>query len=453
MTEVLRRLSFRKYLRGGSALLVAAWLLGGLVSQAEAVPSYARQTGADCAACHVGAYGPQLTPYGIRFKIGGYTDSDGKSGKTPLSAMMVANWTRTAKDLPEAPDHFKTNDNSTVQEASVFLAGRLSENVGSFVQATYSGVDRKSSLDVMDIRYARPLDLGGKEGIFGVSVNNTPTVTDPFNTLGQWRFPYTSSDFGFGSGVTSPKVENLGGSVLGANAYYFWNDSIYAELGAYSALAASTTHRLGTEDQGKFKGMGSYWRIAYFKDRKRDNFSVGVFGFNADTQPDRNDGTTDRFRDLGVDASYQFLGNRQHIFALNASYVREWQKLNYTLGGGGATNLDNTLDNYNLAASYHYKQTWGVTGGLFASNGSSDAVLYGNSYNNRPNTSGYVLQADWTPLGKESSWGAPWANVRIGLQYTGYRRFLGGSTFIDDAGNERRASDNNTTMLFLWTSI
>lgn len=443
------------WLRRAATLLAVAALMGGLVNQAQAVPSYARQTGAECAACHVGGYGPQLTPYGIKFKIGGYTDTDGKGGKVPVSAMMVANWTRTAKDLPETPDHFSANDNAVMQEASLFLAGRLSDHVGSFVQATYSGVDRKGSLDQMDIRYARPLNIGDKESVFGVSINNNPTLGDPFNTLGQWRFPYTASDFGFGQGPT-PQVENFVGNVFGTNAYYFWDNKVYAEIGVYNTLSKSALDKIRVQDQGKFKGVGTYWRLAYFQDRKRDNFSVGVFGFNADLQPDRADlGTADRYRDVGVDASYQLLGNRQHIVTVNASYVREWQKLNYTLNAGGAENLNNTIDNYRLAASYYYNQTWGVTGSLFASNGSADAGLYGGvSYSNRPNTSGYILQADWTPWGKETSWGAPWANVRLGLQYTGYNRFNGGSHYIDDVnGIDRKASDNNTTMLFLWTSI
>ena len=66
----------------------------------------------------------------------------------------------------------------------------------------------------------------------------------------------------------------------------------------------------------------------------------------------------------------------------------------------------------------------GVTAGLFRTGGSADAGLYGgSSYSNRPDTRGYMLQADWTPWGKESSWGQPWANLRLGLQYTGYRKF------------------------------
>lgn len=438
--------------------------LAGSIPHADAVPSYARQTGSECASCHVGGYGPQLTPYGIRFKINGYTDSDGKEGKVPLSAMMVVNATRTAKGAPEADkvDHFNTNNNVAMQEASVFLAGRLADNIGSFVQVTYSGVDRTYSLDQADLRYARSLKLGDKDMTLGVSLNTNPTLTDPFNTLGQWRFPYTSSDFNAGFGPAAPKVESLGGGVIGLNAYGFYDNSIYAELGIYNNQPKKALSMFNTEDQGKFKGLGTYGRVAYFKDRKRDNFSFGVLGFSADIQDRADLGAADKYRDIGLDAAYQYLGNRRHIFTANASYVREWQRLNHTLAG--ADDVRNTIDQFRAAASYHYDQTWGATLGVFDLRGKSNTDLYSTvdsgtglvtngSIAGRPNTSGYIVQTDWTPWGKESSWGGGWANVRLGIQYTGYTRFMGGSTYLDNDGNERRARDNNTTMLFLWTSI
>ncbi|MDE2316461.1 MAG: hypothetical protein KGK06_12510, partial [Xanthomonadaceae bacterium] len=51
-----------------------------------AVPAYARQTHQPCAACHVGGFGPELTPFGREFKINGYTMSVGSDTKVPLSA-------------------------------------------------------------------------------------------------------------------------------------------------------------------------------------------------------------------------------------------------------------------------------------------------------------------------------------------------------------------------------
>ncbi|MEI7464502.1 MAG: cytochrome c1 protein, partial [Burkholderiales bacterium] len=82
-------MSLRSTLRSlSSGFGLACLLLGATPS--HALPSYARQTGQDCASCHVGSFGPQLTPYGIKFKIGGYTDSDGKDGHVPVSGMAVA---------------------------------------------------------------------------------------------------------------------------------------------------------------------------------------------------------------------------------------------------------------------------------------------------------------------------------------------------------------------------
>jgi hypothetical protein len=447
------------WLGRASTLLAFVTLTSLFGTAAHAVPSYTRQTGSECAACHVGGYGPQLTPYGIKFKIGGYTDTDGQGGKAPLSAMLVANWTRTSKDAgPEdVADHFKSNNNTALQEASLFLAGRLTDNIGTFTQVTYSGVDRKSALDQVDLRYARGLQLAGKDATVGLSFNSNPTLTDPFNTLGQWRFPYTSSDFNVGFGP-SPLFENLAGTVFGANAYTLIDNNLYAEFGLYDTVSKNTLKQFNADDPGKFKGLASYWRVAYFKDMKRDNFSVGLFGFNADLQPDRaNLGNTDKYRDIGLDAAYQYLGNREHIYALNASYVREWQKLGYTFEQSGSDNLKNHIDQFRIAASYHYNQTWGLTAGLFATRGNTDTTFYGDSLNGKPNTSGYILQADWTPWGKEGSWGAPFANVRLGVQYTGYKRYMGGSSYLVGDGNDgtisRAAKDNNTLMLFLWSAI
>ena len=51
---------------------LAALLLGlATVDSAMAVPSFARQTGQECIACHVSF--PELTPYGRYFKLTGYT--------------------------------------------------------------------------------------------------------------------------------------------------------------------------------------------------------------------------------------------------------------------------------------------------------------------------------------------------------------------------------------------
>ena len=69
-------------------VILAIALVGAIASPAAAVPAFAVQTGQPCAACHVGGFGPQLTPFGRTFKIGGYTMRT-NSFNVPLSAMAI----------------------------------------------------------------------------------------------------------------------------------------------------------------------------------------------------------------------------------------------------------------------------------------------------------------------------------------------------------------------------
>src|ERR1700730_10782744 len=80
-----------------SLTVVTALLVSGGV--ARAVPDLASQTGEACTRCLVGAFGPQLTPFGRAFKIGGYTQGGGEglAAKIPLSAMVQGSFTNTNK--------------------------------------------------------------------------------------------------------------------------------------------------------------------------------------------------------------------------------------------------------------------------------------------------------------------------------------------------------------------
>ena len=163
---------------------------------AEAVPSFAEQTGQPCTMCHVGAFGPQLTPFGRAFKIGGYTQSGGEgwASKLPLSAMVQGSFTNTGKSLPEAPHHYDVNNNPSLDQISIFIAGRISDYSGGFMQLTYSPVTNTSALDNTDLRpLTTSFSLGGHDVRVGTTINNNPTVQDPYNTTAAWGFPSITS--------------------------------------------------------------------------------------------------------------------------------------------------------------------------------------------------------------------------------------------------------------------
>jgi len=402
-------------------------------TQAHALPSFARQTGMDCSGCHIGAFGPQLTPAGIRFKLSGYTESDGQSGKNPLSGMVVASMTRTKADNPEPGNNLKPNNNTKMDEASIFLAGRITENLGAFVQVTYDGIEKKTSLDQTDLRFARNLDIAGKDSIVGISLNNNPGVQDPFNTMPVWSFPYVSSKAGVGTGDAGSLLNGgLSGRVVGTSAYAFVNDSIYGELGTYRSMASSTQKNLGLgSDPQQLKG-NAYWRLAWFKDMKNQALQLGLFGWNAKLRPDRTEPAANTYRDAGVDGSYQFIGTREHVATINGRAGREFKS-------DGATGDVTRIRESRLNASYHFQQTIGGSVGVFSTrstNASASTV-----------TSGKLLQADWTPWGKENAVApAPFsaANLRLGVQYWMYDKF---------AGDSATAKDHNTLYLFAWTSF
>ena len=146
-------------------LLAAAIGLMTFAGAAQAVPSFARQTHLQCSACHT-AY-PQLNAFGRTFKMRGYTLQSGNVAPyMRLSAMLQPSFTHTAKDQAGgAADHFDPNDNLAVTQGSLFYGGRLIDSydkLGGFVQVTYDGVDRATSWDLADFRWADSGTLAGK---------------------------------------------------------------------------------------------------------------------------------------------------------------------------------------------------------------------------------------------------------------------------------------------------
>jgi hypothetical protein len=245
--------------------------------------------------------------------------------------------------------------------------------------------------------------------------------------------------------------------VVGLSGYGFYDNNWYAEIGGYQSFSRSMLNKMNIDAGDKIKGTAPYWRLAYFQDMRKQAFSAGLFGMNTRLEPGWTPGSTDKYDDIGVDGSYTFLGTREHVFGVNGSFIHERRNLDASFAAGDASKKHGSLNRLDLNASYHYDKTYGVTLGLFNVSGSRDDALYNTgeadagSIKASPDSRGYTVQADWTPWGKEDSWGAPWANMRLGEQYTGYTRFNGASRNYDGLG--RDASDNNTLYTFIWFAI
>jgi hypothetical protein len=168
---------------------------------AQALPSFARQTGQPCGTCHTDF--PSLTPYGRSFKLRGYTAGGGPFRTTlfdyaaaaevlaqytgmplkappaivgvtsdiwvpPVSLMAVVGLTHTQAPLPDPTAPYQPNDNVVPSPVSAFYGGAITGHIGAFAQLTYAGpppggpgpFDHNWGWDNTDIRYSNTGRLG-----------------------------------------------------------------------------------------------------------------------------------------------------------------------------------------------------------------------------------------------------------------------------------------------------
>jgi len=423
----------------------------------KALPSYAEQTGQACGACHAIGFGPALSSYGRQFKLNGYTWGENRT--LPLASMIVSSFDSTDRALPEKPaEHFSNNGNGVLDEVSLFVAGRLFGNVGSFAQVTYSGVDRKTAWDNVDIRWARPMQLAGRSVVLGVSVNNSPTTQDLWSSTPVWGFPYAASELAPSPAASPLIVDGLAQNVLGSTVYAMVNDTVYVELGAYKGLSDRWLSNVGVdpEESPHAQGLIPYWRAVVQHQAGANYISGGIFGLSSRVLPEGSASQTDRYTDLGFDSVYQYDDGQKHAVTVNLAYIHEQRRLQGSFEQGAADATRNHLNTQRAEIAYGYRRTWIGSLGLFNTTGGRDMTLFAAdpiecSATGSPESRGYTLLFEFVPFGKINSPLRPYANARFGLQYTIYDRFNGGSSNYDGFG--RSASDNNTLFIYTWLAL
>jgi hypothetical protein len=424
----------------------------------EAVPSFKRQTGMSCTACHT--MWPELTPFGRVFKMDGYTfskASENKGWQPPIAAMVQLSYTDLNSNngiLKNTVAPFDDSEDSSVakfnfpQQASLFYGGRIIDHLGAFSQLTYSGPDNDFALDNTDIRYARTLSLADKSLVLGSTINNSPTVQDVWNNLPTWSFPYATSDVAPTPAASAVIDGGLDQQVGGIGAYVLWNNLIYAEGSVYRTTEDGITRPLGagTSPDTIVDGAVPYWRVALQYQWGKQSAEIGTFGLKADIYPGSNDsGPTNQFTDIGMDAQYQYISEK-HLFGVHSEWISEDQDWDASFPKGATSRSSSTLDTFKIDGTYAYKASFGIIGGsigYFDINGDTDTCLYGpepveGSRTGSPDSRGFILEADYIFKDK----------YKFSAQYTIYDKFNGASSNYDGFG--RDASDNNTIYLLVW---
>ncbi len=443
---------------------------------AQAVPSFARQTGMACEACHT--VFPELTHFGRVFKANGYILTNvkqvrdvnskkeellGLAQTVPLSIMAQISYTQMKTAVPDlssagAPGVAQNGTAGFPQQLSLFYAGKIAPNFGAFFQLTYANDSGTMGIDNTDLRFADTTLMSDNRPLtYGVSLNNNPTVQDLWNTTPAWGFPFEASNANV-SPLAGTAIDGaFAQDVAGLTGYVFWNESLYAEVGGYRSAKQGSTNAL-TGGSGPLDGTASnvmsgiapYWRVAYEHNWDRHSLELGAYGAQFRLYPGAGAplrGPLNQFKDVAEDLQYQFMGE-DDIVTVGATHIHEAMTLDASFATGASLNPSNTLTTNRAWVTYYHRRRIGGTVGYFATTGSSDAGLYPaspiggpgvvTSANGSPDTRGWVAEANYVP----------WLNVKISAQYTAFNKFNGAGSNYDGLG--RNASDNNTVYLLLW---
>jgi len=496
-------------LLSGFVTLVAFFLTTDL---AQALPSFARQTGQPCGACHIDF--PSLTPFGRQFKLNGYTAGGGKFRTTlfptqddatkvladyqnkadaknnifpkkpgeqdtsnvwvpPISMMAIVGFTHTQAPQDPTGSPYRANDNVVVSPVSFFYGGAITEHVGAFAQVTYNGAPFGAqdpldpfakyqwTWDNVDVRYANTARLGNNDVTYGITVNNNPSVQDPWNTTPAWSFPYAVSSIAPTPGAGTLVDGTFAAHALGIGGYTFINNLLYLEFAGYRTVNFHAQAKLGADPfgaPGMFDGVSPYWRAAFEPHWGNNWLQFGAFGMSARIHPwtfatgldgfyaNQTFPQTDRYSDVGFDSQYQYQGGNYWI-TLRGSYIHESQNLDASFAQGLSSNSTNKLNTAKAVASLAYGNDNRVvlTGQYFNTWGTSDPTFYSGLVSGfSPNSDGYIAELAFIPFISSNAPIWPWANVRIGLQYTYYNKFDGDTV---------NAHDNNTLFLYAWFAM
>ena len=174
----------------------------------EAIPAFARQTGAACLSCHFQSF-PTLAPMGRSFKEGAFTDM-GEQGLVEddmLSITSAVNLTMVLR--PQFVSTTTTGAASTktagIGDQVIMFGGRVGTNTGTFVEydGTYANFQLLSSMDLGDAKVGIDFFNAGFGITSGMEIGSTyGQHGGMLNGKGLTAFESMSANNGGEAGVT-----------------------------------------------------------------------------------------------------------------------------------------------------------------------------------------------------------------------------------------------------------
>lgn len=235
-------------------------------SDAEAVPSFARQTGMSCSSCHFQSF-PALNGMGRSFRAGNYTMKgsqtaiEGENIDLPSTMGMSAVWKTYYITSDDEVGSIKWPD-----EAAFLVGGRLSastgylweiglnESEGSFLSTKVGFTAAQAGSMTVSVI---PFSTDALGSAYGFELMNT-AVQRSQRAIEKRDAMSAASDFGIGAGAAS----GIAFALTDLSAGWWAN---------YSAWGPA----FGSDMKGDIGGMGSSIRAGYFFDLAGFDSGVG----------------------------------------------------------------------------------------------------------------------------------------------------------------------------------
>ena len=222
----------------------------------EAVPSFARQTGAACLSCHFQAI-PRLTTFGRNFSMSGMRDMGEQAlieddhlslpaqfNGSFLMKVLIANQT----DLAGAGQNLGLQ---MPDESAIFIGGRYGEHVGGLTEVSVNGGG--AGVAQAKLNYVHDTDFGHVNlGLFTGDVGIGVLASDPSNAVRHTNRAAVKRAMALENTVVM--AEAVSGIALSA----FANDSIFVQGVIFASAGALTNPTWGSLNQ-----TGTYLRGAY----------------------------------------------------------------------------------------------------------------------------------------------------------------------------------------------
>lgn len=320
----------------------------GLTNEAQAMPMFGKQTGLDCKACHL-QHMPKLNAAGRQFAVSGMTQSKksvdaNNSGMDLYTSVMVKSMYEETWDKPSSDGKIKDTSPtvggewSVPRTASLYIGGKLSDNVGAIIDLSYKDVE-DNSIQGKAV-YAKEIENGYMGAVAYSSASFGPfSGMEAYNT-GLYK-PLRTFDIKKLSNAF--QASEIGtGAATGVQIYYdkdIGTGHLFATAGMFAPVQDNAEMELSDN-------ILPFARVAYEYPVGDFNFILGGFGISGGSKVSSVEPLSIDRKTYGIDFQLEGVVAEKSVSLMLSKVLKN--EVTYTGIGSNLldpeehTNLDNT---------------------------------------------------------------------------------------------------------------